>query len=106
MSDTDPNPENPIKNIHDMNRQESAEGDGGADRGADDIPLLNLDEMLSGSCPTTSSARNGGIAIQKKKKKKVIPRIPIPVHLRLQLLFQREMAPPSKRIKSYWTKTS
>ena len=60
---------NPIENINNMNRQESAEGDGDADRGADDIPLLNLNEMLSGSRPTTSSARNGDIAIQKKKKK-------------------------------------
>ena len=56
MSDTDPNPENPIDNIDDMNRQESAEGDGDADRGADDIPSLNLYEMLSDSCPTTNSA--------------------------------------------------
>ena len=60
---------NPIKNIDDMNRQESAEGDGDADRGANDIPLLNLDEMLSGSCPTTSSARNGGIAKSEEEEK-------------------------------------
>ena len=92
---------NPIKNIDDMKRQESVEGDGDADRGADDIPLLNLDEILSGSCPTTSSARNGDITIRNQKKKK---RMQVTTHL--HLLFQREMAPPSKRIKSYWTKTS
>ena len=60
---------NPIKNIDDMKRQESVEGDGDADRGADDIPLLNLDEMLSGSCPITSSARNGGIAKSEEEEK-------------------------------------
>ena len=43
---------NPIKNIDDMNRQESA-----------------LDEMLFGSCPTTSSARNGGLAKSEEEEK-------------------------------------
>ena len=46
----------PIGNIDDMNRQESAEGNGDADRGADDISSLNLDEMLSSSGPTSNSA--------------------------------------------------
>ena len=57
---------NPIDNLDKMNRQESG---GDAECGADDIPSLNLDEMLSGSCPTTSSARNGGIAKSEEEEK-------------------------------------
>ena len=44
---------NPIDNLDKMNCQESGAD---AERGSDDIPSLNLDEMLSSSGPTSNSA--------------------------------------------------
>ena len=44
----------PIDNLDEMNRQE-LEGDDDANRGTDDIPSLNLDQMVSDSGPSSKS---------------------------------------------------